>query len=273
MPELVTVVVPTRNNERTIERCLQSVRSQSYQSIELIVVDNFSNDRTVEIANRYADLVLSAGPERSAQRNAGFAAGSGEWGIWVDSDIYLTDDAVKKAMKIADDEQADGVGLPERTIGEGFWTSCRALERECYLNVLQMHNPRLLRRLFLLDGGGGFDVRMSGPEDANLRINMREAGMKIVLAPVIIDHDEGRLTLRDIFDKRVYYGRSIPILEKEHPGAVLSQARYIATSYAKNWKLLARHPVRTPSMFGMRLMEAFGYFVGSWRARRNRTPA
>src|SRR5687768_3411679 len=74
---LVSVVVPTRNSQRTIERCLRSIREQSYPAIELVVVDNFSTDDTFQISTELADLVISAGPERSAQRNLGIERASG----------------------------------------------------------------------------------------------------------------------------------------------------------------------------------------------------
>ncbi|MET0447351.1 MAG: glycosyltransferase family 2 protein [Aeromicrobium sp.] len=267
MAELkVTVVVPTRNNERTIEQCLRSVRSQLHPDIELIMVDNFSTDRTPEIGRELADQVLSVGPERSAQRNAGIAAASGEWVMWLDSDLYLTPEAISVSLAAAQAQDADGVALPERTIGEGFWTSCRALERECYVNFLGLQNPRLLKREFMQDEGR-FDPRMSGPEDANLRINMEEASMKIIVSDVLIDHDEGRLTLADIFEKRVYYGKSLPTLVKSHPGAVRNQARLLVQAYVQNWRILVRHPVKTPCMFAMRLMEGVGYLVGAGRTQ------
>ena len=68
---LVSVVVPTRNNARTIRPCLQSVRDQTYPHVELIVVDNDSTDETFDVATELADVALTGGPERSAQRNLG----------------------------------------------------------------------------------------------------------------------------------------------------------------------------------------------------------
>ena len=68
---LVSVVVPTFNSERFLEKCLKSIRMQTYRNVEVIVVDNFSKDRTREIAEKCADLVLLKGYERSAQVNFG----------------------------------------------------------------------------------------------------------------------------------------------------------------------------------------------------------
>ena len=81
---LVTVVVPTRNSERTLANCLESIRRQAYPRIELVVVDNSSTDDTLAIARRYADQALTIGPERSAQRNHGWRAGHGELVVFVD---------------------------------------------------------------------------------------------------------------------------------------------------------------------------------------------
>ena len=67
---------------------------------------------------------------------------------------------------------AVAVAVPELTVGVGFFTRCRALERSCYVDDPVLHNPRLLRRDLLL-GVGGFDAAMSGPEDADLRQRLR----------------------------------------------------------------------------------------------------
>lgn len=265
---LVSVVVPTRNNERTIEDCLTAVRRQTHPAVELIVVDNSSDDATWPIAERLADLVVAGGPERSAQRNRGIELARGEWVLWLDSDMVMPPDTIAQALSTATSSGAVGIALPERTIGTGFWTACRALERECYLDDPMLHNPRLIRREVLM-GGGGFALSMSGPEDADLRLRMRAAGAPIALGSVVVDHDEGRLTLRSVMEKRYYYGRSLPAFADRHDGAVAQQGRTVLRSYARNWRLLARRPLTAVGMLGLRGLEAGAYVLGARRGRRD----
>lgn len=267
--ESVTVVVPTRNNIRTIEACLRSVVEQSHPDVELIVVDNHSTDGTPQVAERLADRVITAGPERSAQRNTGIEAARGEWVLWLDSDMILPPRTIALALETARATGATGIALPERTIGEGFWTACRALERECYLDDPWLHNPRLVRREYLL-GAGAFHTDMSGPEDADLRMKMRATGAGIELAPIIVDHDEGRLTVRDVMGKRYYYGRSIPAFAQEHEGAVGAQGKAVLRSYVRNHRRLLQDPVHAAGMVALRAMEAGGYALGARRGRRDR---
>ncbi|MFX4287255.1 glycosyltransferase family 2 protein [Janibacter sp. G349] len=267
--ESVTVVVPTRNNIRTIEACLRSVVEQSHPDVELIVVDNHSTDGTPQVAERLADRVITAGPERSAQRNTGIEAARGEWVLWLDSDMILPPRTIALALETARATGATGIALPERTIGEGFWTACRALERECYLDDPWLHNPRLVRREYLL-GEGAFHTDMSGPEDADLRMKMRATGAGIELAPIIVDHDEGRLTVRDVMGKRYYYGRSIPAFAQEHEGAVGAQGKAVLRSYVRNHRRLLQDPVHAAGMVALRAMEAGGYALGARRGRRDR---
>lgn len=266
---LVSVIVPTRDNERTIEACLASVRRQTHPAVELVVVDNGSRDGTRATAQRLADRVMSGGPERSAQRNLGIEAATGAWVLWLDSDMVLPPDTIEQALRTAAASGADAVALPERTIGSGFWTACRALERECYLDDPLLHNPRLIRRE-LLAGDGGFALSMSGPEDADLRLRLRAAGARIELGTVLVDHDEGRLTVRSVVEKRYYYGRSLPAFADRHEGAVSAQGRAVVRSYVRNWRRLAGRPLHAVGMLGLRGLEAGAYL---WGARRGRLDA
>ena len=276
---LISVIVPTRNNARTIEACLSSVTAQTYPNVELIVVDNHSDDGTADLARRHTAKVVTAGPERSAQRNRGITEATGEWVVWLDSEMLLPPDALAIALDAALTTGAEGVALPERTIGAGFWTACRALERECYLDDPWLNNPRLLKREFMLSGGK-FDLGMTGPEDADLR----PAAWRLLLDTQVVYNsekwglalvgdgpdDEGRLTVAEVMRKRYYYGRSIPTFAAAHEGAVGAQGKAVLRAYARNRRRLLADPVHAVGLVALRGMEAVAYGVGARRGRRDR---
>ncbi|VVC00706.1 Glycosyltransferase AglG [uncultured archaeon] len=95
---LISVVVPALNEEKRIEAVLKSVRSQNTRhSIELIVGDGCSEDRTVEIAKRYADRVVKEKRRSAAwQRQAGANAAKGEVIAFADADSVLPGDWAEK---------------------------------------------------------------------------------------------------------------------------------------------------------------------------------
>lgn len=265
----VSVIVPTLNTARTLRACLESVRSQDHGDIELIVVDNWSTDGTLDVARSLADVVEQAGPERSAQRNRGIAISTGEWVMWIDADMVLSPSCVSTALAVAGGAGVEAVAIPEATVGPGFWTACRALERSCYVDSPALHNARLLRR-DILTRVGGFDESMSGPEDAHLRHRLRQAGVAVALTPVLIEHDEGRLTLGAVWRKRVYYGRSLPSFAAANPGMVREQGAGTFTAFGRNRRRLLRSPGLTAGMLGLRAVEAVAYAVGAYQGHRAR---
>ena len=99
-PPMVSVVVTTKNEERNIEHCMKSIKLQSYENIEIIVVDNFSADKTKEIALKYTNKVYDKGPERSAQRNFGMIdVSNGKYVMFVDADMILSPCLVESCVK------------------------------------------------------------------------------------------------------------------------------------------------------------------------------
>ncbi len=268
---LVSVVVPTRNSVRTIEACLASVRAQHDAATEIIVVDNDSSDGTWEIAERLAHVAVRGGPERSAQRNLGISLARGEFVLWIDSDMVLPPDVVARAQARAREAGAVGVFIPEVTVGPGFWTRCRALERRCYVGEEMIESPRLVRREYLAQTGG-FVEWLSGTEDAELRMRMIDGGAPLARTDARIVHDEGRLTLRGVVAKRYYYGLGLSRYRAAHSGATAGQARATARAFVRSRGLLASHPVLTLGIAVMRTAEVGAYFagqaVGAIRARR-----
>lgn len=262
---LVSVVVPTKDVERTLRRCLASIRSQTYPSIELVVVDNFSADRTFEVAQELADTAVQAGPERSAQRNLGIELATGEFILWIDADMVLTPHVVADAVSAAAAAGSTAVFIPEQTVGSGFWTACRALERRCYIGVELIEAPRLIRREWFVRHGG-FVQDVAGQEDADVRMRLLRDGHRMPHIDTVILHDEGHLTLGFILRKRYYYGKSLPAYNRAQPGAIAAQGMATLRAMVTGMPVLAQQPFHAVALVGLRAAEAAAYAAGAARA-------
>jgi glycosyltransferase involved in cell wall biosynthesis len=97
----VSVIVPTWNEEKYLEKCLKSLRRQSLTDpFEVIVVDGGSSDRTLEIAHKFAEEVLVA-PERpvGAARNIGAALAKGSMLAFIDADTAASENWLEETVK------------------------------------------------------------------------------------------------------------------------------------------------------------------------------
>ncbi len=267
---LVSVIVPTKNVERTMDNCMRSIRAQSWPRVELIVVDNFSTDATFQAALRYADVAVQSGPERSAQRNRAIELATGEYVLWIDADMVLTPRVVQDAVAAAEVTGSTAVFIPEETVGSGFLTACRSLERRCYVGEELIEAPRLVRREFFTEHGG-FVADVAGQEDADLRMRLITTGGPMTHIDTYILHDEGHLTVPDVLRKRFYYGQSLPAYSRAQPGAISAQGRATLRAMARNVPQLLGDPVHSVALVALRAAEASAYALGALKASRAAT--
>lgn len=257
--KLVSVIIPTKNSARTLEPCLLSLKDQSYQPIEIIVVDNSSMDETLAIANKYADKVFTAGPERSAQRNLGAREASGAYLLIHDSDIYFHVDSVKECVELVEKENCDAIILPEKSIGQGFWAEVKAFEREFYIGNDYIEAIRFFERRSF-EELGGFDENLTGPEDWDLTIRFREAGKKIGRAQKLLEHDEGELSLKQSIAKKKYYSQDVyHKYSRLHPRQFGQQKNFFLRFPLP--RILTKglaHPILLVSMLYMKMREYLG---------------
>lgn len=253
---LVSVIIPTRNSERTLDKCLASIKNQSYKNIETIVVDNNSADRTKEIAKQYTDKIFNFGPERSAQRNFGAIQAKGEYLLIHDSDIYFNADSVKECVKLAEKENCDSIILPEKSIGTGFWTRVKAFERSFYVGNDYMEAARFFKK-DIYEKLGGYEENLTGPEDWDLTIRIRKAGYKISRTNLFLEHDEGKIDLFGSSKKKQYYANDVfEKYAKEHPGEFKKQMSFfVRFPLNKIIKKGISHPVLFSSMIFMKGLE------------------
>ena len=243
---LVTIVIVTRNEEKNIGNCLESIKLQTYPKnlIEIIIVDNNSSDDTKKIARKYTKNVFDRGPERSAQRNFGMLEKSkGKYVMYLDADMILSSTVIERAVKKMEESEVMALYVPEIVLGSSYWSKVRRFERSFYDGTV-IDCVRILRK-DIFKKVGGFDLTMTGTEDWDLDKKVREAGRVEVLdrydfaeinrkveeinflkkdwvnelvkktPKVLIYHNELGFDLKKYLQKKSYYGQSFAIYKKK----------------------------------------------------------
>ena len=113
--ELVSVIVPVYNVEKYLARCIQSVCGQSYQGLEIILVDDGSKDKSGVICDEYAErdgrikVIHKENGGLGDARNAGVEKAEGKYLLFVDSDDRIHENLVRDTVETAEKNQADMV--------------------------------------------------------------------------------------------------------------------------------------------------------------------
>ena len=113
--EKVSVIIPVYNAEATLVKCLDSVCGQTYNNLEILLINDGSKDNSLEICELYAQrdsrIVLhtqkNAGP--SAARNKGLDLATGEYIAFTDSDDYVEPDMIERLVAAAQENNVDMV--------------------------------------------------------------------------------------------------------------------------------------------------------------------
>ena len=115
--ELVSVVVPVYKVEQYLERCVKSICEQTYQELEIILVNDGSPDRCGEMCEELAQkdnriqVLHKQNGGLSDARNAGVKLATGKYLLFVDSDDYIAKDLVEKTVTEAEKMACDMVLL------------------------------------------------------------------------------------------------------------------------------------------------------------------
>ncbi|MBQ3817347.1 MAG: glycosyltransferase family 2 protein, partial [Clostridia bacterium] len=97
----ISIVVPIHNSQKTLERCINSILSQSFKDFELILIDDGSSDLSYEICRKFAEkdkrisCILGECRGVSYSRNIGIDMAKGEYIGFVDSDDYIDSDMLE----------------------------------------------------------------------------------------------------------------------------------------------------------------------------------
>jgi glycosyltransferase involved in cell wall biosynthesis len=225
---LVSVVIPTFNSERYLNQCLQSIRSQSYPNIEIIIVDNHSSDRTQEISENFDAKLLSMKSERAQAKNLGVEICKGQYLLFLDSDMELESTVVEECVKIAKgNARVGGIIIRERSVGNSFLARVRDFERSFYSKT-NIESARFFRKDLVLRAGG-FDKGAVFFEESVLpqKIELLGFNTRERIKPCILHHEEN-ISLGEFLRKRYYYSKTARSYLKQYKRYGFNQVNIIS---------------------------------------------
>lgn len=200
MTTTISVVIPARNRAAVIGRAIACANTQTFRPIEIIVVDDGSDDdgatiaaaqaaRSEAVPIRIIPLDKRAGAPNA--RNIGAAAATGEWIALLDSDDGWDETKLASLVPLMDDDVVavfsdtlyyDGNDGGSRQFGPHVEDMTGLL----YENTLGGCSAALVRRRTFLDVGG-FDVTLPSCQDWDMWLKLLDAG-RIALCPEPLTH-------------------------------------------------------------------------------------
>jgi len=214
---LVSIIIPTRNSEKTLPLCLRSIEKQTYKNIEVIVVDNYSKDKTVEIAKSYGARVYFKGPERSAQKNFGALKAQGDYVYFIDADFVLHARVVEEAVSLAKEGYDAVVILNISDPRPSLVAKIRFYERLSYYGSEIYEAARFIKKDLFLKVGG-FDIRLYANEDYELHQRLLRAGAKIAKTKNSFEIHIGEpSSIKEFIIKNLYYASNISTYFRKNP--------------------------------------------------------
>jgi succinoglycan biosynthesis protein ExoA len=242
--DLVTVLVPARNEERSIGKCLESILSQDHSALEVIVVDAASRDTTVEIVREIerrdprVSLVRHSLDRIPQSLNLGLARAHGRWLVRVDAHSQIAPGYMRRVVDNLRGGDWGGVG--GRKDGVASSSTGRAIaqalgskfgvgnsryhygtERDTVDHIPFGAYPTQLVRAM-----GGWNESLRANEDFELDFRIRRLGYELLFDPALKISWETRESISDLFKQYRRYGRGKADVVRLHPDSL--EPRHLA---------------------------------------------
>ena len=265
----VSVVICAFNAERTMDACLASLRTLRYPNYEVIVVNDGSTDRTLEISQRYPEVRIFSQENKglSVARNVGYENATGEIVAYTDSDCVVDPDWLTYLTYKFAHSGFVAVGGPNLPPPEDSRTAaCVAASPGGPAHVLiddevAEHIPGC-NMAFLktaLQEIGGFDpIHRAAGDDVDLCWRLQNHGHAIGFSPAAMVWHFRRNTIKAYLKQQMGYGKAEAQLYFKHPFRfnMLGQSQWIGRIYGDlGMSLFSRRPIIYHGVFGRGLFQ------------------
>jgi glycosyltransferase involved in cell wall biosynthesis len=267
-------ILPRRTGARTVTASIGSARAQTVAPVEVIVVDDASDDATAAVAEAAGARVVRNPVRRNAggARNAGLEAAQGDLIAFLDADALASPNWLERASSFLERNPAyaavgGGIvnGRPDRYgsldyyMNHSEWMGGEPGERSTFPTMAVVYRRSAIEGLRFLESNSG--------EDTAFALEVRARGGRLWYDPAIrITHQHERLDWRSFRDHQVVCGRTIYWTRSllDRPGKFLVRWPVLLFTFPHLWLMLGRMIRAGRALDAIRL---FPWLVGGELAR------
>lgn len=288
----ISVIIPTKNEEKNIGNCLESLVDQTLrqaqgQGFEILVCDGGSTDKTKEIVLSFVETrnlsraqsrdeaslqveFFSLKPDLGYQRRFGAQNAKGKYLCFIDADMMLDSGVLESCVAafssdighLTSDSSLGAVIIPEVSFGVGFWAKVKAFEKKMYIGDDRVEAARFfLREAY--EKSGGWKEGMAAGEDWDLTRRVKEAGYSVSRVNELIHHNEGRIDLGRTLKRKFYYAQKADAYMQKNVKSFKDYLLFIfRPAYFRHWPEFLKHPFLGSAFCFMKSAEFTAGFSG-----------
>lgn len=210
-----SIIIPAKNEEKNIQNCLQSIAEIDYPAdkYEVLLVDNGSTDKTVEVAESFgARVFVQPDLTISGLRNYGANQAKGKILAFLDADCTVDKNWLIAASIYLEDAQIVAFGSPailplKATWVQRSWFSIRKKKQQVE-DVDWHESANVFIRSDAFNSVGGFNEDLKTCEDYDLSFRLHPLGRLISDSRIIAVHHREPATISEFFSKESWRGQS-----------------------------------------------------------------
>jgi glycosyltransferase involved in cell wall biosynthesis len=191
---MISIIIPTLNEEKYIESTLKSLRNQDYKgNYEIIVADGISKDNTVKIARKYADKVVLVKKKGIAEgRNEGVKVAKGDILLFIDADTILLFNGLTELTKPFKKKNVVGVTCPILPLSSNakdfalYWSYNLFVKRSIKSKKAKIPGICCVYRRKEFEKLGGFNEKLDTLEDLNFSEKISKLGKIVMIDTTLV---------------------------------------------------------------------------------------